>query len=259
MAERQNASDGESRKIFSTNFSAAFTPGFHVRDEEGEELSIRVVQGGELLITSGSIVACDPFWLNMAPRAYTTKVPLGRFPVLISIAELAERNDRRIACAKLLFNLQDVVRWEMAAVSGQDVSTLKPGEYFCYGVDAGTGCFVDMDVVTELFERAGAHDLEKWRGLPDSMKDMPDERAGLIDAVYTYFETTVDTRLYETLTPGAYSHYGEVVLNDTTGGNLVHFSSGWGDGCYASYFGYAADGSLACLITDFAVLPGARP
>ncbi len=259
MAEKQNFGDGESRKVISTNFSMAFTPGLQVHNARGEKFSIQVVQMGELLITSGSIVACDPFWLNLAPRAYTTQVPLGKFPVFISIAELIGRQDRRIACAKLLFSPQDVARWEMAIVPGQDVSNLQPGQHFCYGVDAGTGCFVDIDVVTWLFEQAGTLDLEKWRGLPDRMVDMPDEQAEMVDAVYNYFETTVDTRLYETSTPEVYPQYGEIELNDTTSGNLVYFSSGWGDGCYASYFGYAADNSLACLVTDFAVLFGARP
>ena len=259
MTEKQNFSNGESRKVISTNFSMAFTPGLQVHNAEGEKFSIRVAQAGELLITSGSIVAADPFWLNSAPQEYTTKVPLGRFPVFISIAELIAQKDRRTACAKLLFKPEDVVRWEMAVIPGQDVSTLKPGEHFCYGVDAGTGCFMDMDVVTWLFKQAGVRDLEKWRGLPNSMADIPDERARLIDAVSTYFEATVDDRLLESLASEVYPHHGELTLNDMTGGNLVHFSSGWGDGCYASYFGYAADNSLACLVTDFAVLLDARP
>ena len=267
MTEIHNSGNGEEGEIRSTDFSLAFTPGLQVYDESGERFRIRVVQAGELLITSGLVVACDPFWLNAAPQAYATRVPLGRFPIFISIAEsLSLTNDRRVACAKLCFNTLDVVRWEMAGVADQDINTLKPDEQFCYGVDAGTGCFVDMDVVVWLFEQAGVRDLEKWRGLPSSMADTPDERGRLVDAVHTYFETSVDARLEEAwesmeavvhATTTSPQNWG-VALNDATGGNLVLFSSGWGDGCYASYFGYAADGSLACLITDFDVLLDAR-
>lgn len=259
MPQLPASEDGGEGESLSTDFSLAFTSGSRMHDERGKDLSIRVVQAGELLTTSGSIVACDPYWLNAAPQEYTTKVPLGRFPVFVSIAEFATPHEQRVACAKLRFNARDVVRWEMAVVSGQDVSTLNPGEYFCYGVDAGTGCFVDMDVVEWVFEQAGVRDLETWRGLPGSMADRPTERGTLVDVVHNYFETEVNARLYATWTSSSPPQYAEVTLNEVTGGNLVLFSSGWGDGCYASYFGYAADGSLACLVTDFAVLPGTRP
>jgi hypothetical protein len=43
-------------------------------------------------------------------------------------------------------------------------------------------------------------------------------------------------------------------LDDATGTNMIAFSSGWGDGCYASYRGYDADDKIACLVTDFDVL-----
>ncbi len=42
-------------------------------------------------------------------------------------------------------------------------------------------------------------------------------------------------------------------VDEATGANIIAFSSGWGDGCYASYWGYDADGKIACLITDFGV------
>ena len=39
-----------------------------------------------------------------------------------------------------------------------------------------------------------------------------------------------------------------------TGANLIVFSSGWDDACYASYFGYDAKGKAAERITDFSLL-----
>lgn len=256
MSGRLASEDGWEGEILSTDFSFAFTPASGVYDQRGKDLSIPVAQAGELLITSGSIVACDPYWLNAAPQEYTTKVPLGRFPVFVSIAEFASPHQQRVACAMLRFNVVGAVRWEMAVVAGQEVSTLEPGQLFCYGVDAGTGCFVDVDVVTWLIEQAGVRDLEQWRGLPESMGNMPGIGAAMVDEVFDYFETEVAPRLDEMYTAAAVA--AEVILNDGTGSNLVFFSSGWGDGCYASYFGYAADGSLACLVTDFEVLLGAH-
>jgi hypothetical protein len=38
-------------------------------------------------------------------------------------------------------------------------------------------------------------------------------------------------------------------------GNLVAFSSGVGDGAYATYAGFDADGTIAVVVTDFSVVP----
>src|SRR4029078_4230104 len=40
--------------------------------------------------------------------------------------------------------------------------------------------------------------------------------------------------------------------------NIVMFTSGWGDGFYASWFGYDAQGRVAALVTDFAVVDWAK-
>jgi hypothetical protein len=45
-----------------------------------------------------------------------------------------------------------------------------------------------------------------------------------------------------------------VTVQGGAGGNLIAFSSGWGDGCYASFFGYDAHDKLVGLVTDFQVL-----
>jgi hypothetical protein len=38
-------------------------------------------------------------------------------------------------------------------------------------------------------------------------------------------------------------------------GNLIAFSSGYGDGAYATYAGYNANGELCAVVTDFGVVP----
>ncbi|NET37521.1 MAG: DUF4241 domain-containing protein [Cyanothece sp. SIO1E1] len=48
------------------------------------------------------------------------------------------------------------------------------------------------------------------------------------------------------------AHWANVVVNEANGANVIAFSSGWGDGGYASYWGYDAKGNLASLVTDFA-------
>ena len=49
--------------------------------------------------------------------------------------------------------------------------------------------------------------------------------------------------------------WADFLLDDKTGLNVVFCSSGWGDGSYASYWGFDRDGEVVCLVTDFQVLP----
>lgn len=42
---------------------------------------------------------------------------------------------------------------EMLTVANQEISTLKEGELFGYGVDSGTGCFMDMSTSRALAAR----------------------------------------------------------------------------------------------------------
>jgi hypothetical protein len=244
-----------------TDLTLAFTEGMQAHHtEEGESLRIRVVQAGELLVTSGWIVARDPHQLGWNGHvAYTTRVPVGRHPVLLSMPAYEPNSATYVACAKLCFSKQEVVRWEMAVRPGQKISTLGTGEFFGYGVDSGAGCFTDLDMVTWLFEQAGVRNLEQWRGLPGSMKDTPDERKKLVEAVSRYFKDVVTDPLFNACFASTASpKHVSMTLNETTGGNLVMFHTGWGDASYASYFGYAADGSLTCLVTDFEVLSDAQ-
>ena len=38
-------------------------------------------------------------------------------------------------------------------------------------------------------------------------------------------------------------------------GNLIAFSSGYGDGLYATYAGFDADGEVSAVVTDFGIAP----
>ncbi|MEU8180700.1 DUF4241 domain-containing protein [Micromonospora sp. NPDC049044] len=40
-----------------------------------------------------------------------------------------------------------------------------------------------------------------------------------------------------------------------TGANVITVSSGWGDGIYPTFVGYAADGEVTSYVTDFLVIP----
>jgi hypothetical protein len=201
-----------------TNFEQAFRDGARFELSDGTAI-VHPRQIAELVVTSGEIVACDPLTMPDTP-AFTTRVPPGRYPVVLSIAHLAD-GDQRVACAKVDFSAHPVARWEPALVAGQDPSRLGPEEFFGYGVDSGTSAFLDaeaaralsgwdFDRTTQLIEQLDRNQVLTWNWL-----DIP--------------------------------------ITDS-GANLVAFGSGFGDGAYASYLGYDASDTLGCLVTDFDLL-----
>jgi Protein of unknown function (DUF4241) len=42
------------------------------------------------------------------------------------------------------------VTWEPALRPGEDPATLQPDEFFGFGVDTGTGCFLDASAVPAM-------------------------------------------------------------------------------------------------------------
>ena len=46
-------------------------------------------------------------------------------------------------------------------------------------------------------------------------------------------------------------------VSNATEANLIAFSSGWGDGGYASFWGYDEKDNITSLVTDFALFPSA--
>ncbi|HEY1685115.1 MAG TPA: DUF4241 domain-containing protein [Tepidisphaeraceae bacterium] len=167
----------------------------------------------KLKLRSGQIIASDPYILNGIP--FTTRVPIGDHRLTLAIALI--NTDERIAFAQVRFSTGLVTRWSMALVAGQDVSTLKPNYIFGYGVDSGTGCFADSEAYAEVTD-ASAEDLSD-RMMDESQK--------------------------------VYRHTRDWLTVETAKGSMALFSSGYGDGLYASYFGYSEKDELISLVTDF--------
>lgn len=197
-------------------FNDAFTAGY-VTTIDGDAVRFVTQPLGTFRLPSGQLVACDPFWCEDA-RPFARPVPRGEFPLTLSVADFG--NQRRIAFARLAFSAQPVVRWELALLEGQDPSTLQPGEFFGYSVDAGTGAFMDLDA---------------WRAFHAQMEQ----------------DEAFDGRLVEEMGKGGVA--GSLLLSSGPG-SVAMFSSGWGDGAYATYWGYDARGNLAAALTDFYVV-----
>jgi len=185
----------------------------------GQEVILEVKSLGNLLLSSGEIVACDAFIPER--RAFENAVPAGSYSVLISVAHF-RGGDQRVAAAAVCFSAVQPARWTLATVPGQEATALREDEYFGYPVDSGTGCFMDREA------------LEIWQ------KETADGADRLSKLMRDHYVHTWD--------------WANLTLDAATWLNLIAFSSGMGDGSYPSYWGHGPDGDLVCLVTDFQVL-----
>jgi hypothetical protein len=184
------------------------------------EMTLRHHLVGDLILPSGQLVACDPFMVPDRPP-FKLSIPCGKFPITLSIAHI--KTDQRVAFATLRLTQTVPTSWEMLTVGDQEISTLEEGELFGYGVDSGTGCFMDISTCRALAERMA------------KQQDFYETLTAEMDKTYRNTWSWLDTKLDE--------------------GNLVAFSSGYGDGVYATYAGRDHDGHVSVVVTDFGVLP----
>ena len=185
---------------------------------------------GDLFLKTGNIVANDPL-VMFELEPLTLSVAPGSYPVSIHISNWSSplMDDKRVALAALRFSDKKAIRWEMALADGQDPDNVKDGKLFYgYGVDSGTGGFMDKSAADEI----GAK-------LTD-------------DASYEKVYKEIDKQMEETYVD-TYS-YAIGNMTDGTQNDFVAFSSGFGDGCYPSYFGFDDMGELCALATDFLAL-----
>jgi hypothetical protein len=175
----------------------------------------------DVLLPSGKLVACDPVVFPDA-EPFDLLFPKGSFPVIASVAMLGA--DQRVAFATVRFRETTPVAWDLLTLDGQDTSTLKPGQFFGYPIDAGTGSFMD--------ERGA-------RVLRQLVKENPDFYEVLIAEFEKHSVRTWDWLDYKL-------GNGEQ--------NLVAFTSGFGDGFFATYAGFDADSEISVVVTDFGVV-----
>ncbi len=194
-------------------------------DQEGAQPGLlRQHPAGDLIVPSGHLVACDPGFPDaQSTQPLAPSVLPGRYPVLLGIAQGAD-GDQRVAYALLQVQAQRPVRWVPARRAGTPPEdALGAG----YTVESGLGCFMDAQAARVLVQR---------------LQTDPDYNVRIAEAVDQHF---VDT-------------WGCAMLSLTprTQANLIAFSSGAGEGVYATFAGYDASGRVSCFVTDFALLWG---
>ncbi len=209
--------------------TGAFTPGF-VGEADEDRYPIRTLRIGEVQISSGRVIVVDPFIMSTRDRPLTVSVPPGLYPVDLAVADAGD-SGQRVALARLLISDAPPVRWALAVTDEQDPATLTGDDIFGYGVDAGTGAFVDAGVPAWLAGRYPPSDINGYTALVDDWQVRGEAAAPALGIPYGF-------ALVEPLGPGG----------------AAMFSSGWGDGYYASWVGYDADDRPVVIVTDFAVI-----
>lgn len=205
--------------IHSDWMRALFTGETHLFLKEHEGIDRQDL--GMLELPTGRIVANDPCCcFETAP--FTRAVAPGNYPVCLFVLESGE--DQRVAYAAVCFRDEIPQRFELALTEGQDPAALGEDEFYGYGVDSGTGGFMD-DSVCQAYDQM--------------LRTSQDSGYPLLDEALS--DSYVDT-------------YSVANVALPQGGNLVAFSSGWGDGCYPSYWGFNGDGAVCCLVTDFCIV-----
>jgi hypothetical protein len=198
-------------------FEAAFIRGttHKVKDATMDLYGVNI---GKLKISSGAVVACDPGHIDEYGIPFTQTFPNGEFPVQLAIGKV--ENEETIAFARILFSDAPVEKWEFALQKGQAPIPVGGKKMHGYSTDLGLGIFVDYAASKAL------------------------DQSNM---------TSLDADIYKTLDKHYHNDWRYSMYNFGTH-NLAIFSSGLGDGYYATYIGFDASGKPCRLLTDFNII-----
>lgn len=187
---------------------------------------IESFDAGQIMLSTGCLVACDPLITNdMKP--FETVFPIGEFPVFIH----KEKESNCIAYAEIVFSDAEISDWKMATTEGQNTNELKEGEIFGYPVESGMGCFMDAETQNQLnmFEQK----LYEQKG---------DGFLGIYEEFFHpyFFDEN-----------GAINQFALLNVNENFKGNIFAFETGYGEGFYANYVGFDQENKPAKIITEF--------
>lgn len=199
-------------------FSKGFEYGYEERDEQGNIYEFRPKNVGDLALPSGQLVITEPLYFY-DQEAIEIRLKPSTYKVVIAEALIYNDGkvvDKRNALAKIVISSGEAESWEYI---------------WTFGVDGGTGGYIDYQVMRKIISEGKADKFSK-----DLLKEfelryeVPKPFHENHEAYYQYVNLSFDT------------------------GNLIAFSSGWGDGGYNSYIGYDREGKAVEILTDLGVI-----
>jgi hypothetical protein len=195
-------------------FETAFIKG---TTQEGRVAPITLygVTIGKIKCPGGRIIACDPMHIDEYGIPFTATFPTGEFPVQLSIAQAGDED--LVAFARIIFSEEPVDKWELALLKDQDPLPVGDKKIHGYGVDGGVAIFIDE-------EAAKVFDLNAGRDFNGAVFKEMDRH---------------------------FHHNWRYAMYNFGNNNLAAFTTGTGDGKYATYIGYDAAGKPCRLLSDF--------
>lgn len=181
---------------------------------------------GELVLTSGKLVACDPLAFSNS-ESFQKPLPTGKYPVFLIVAHYPKNNDERVVYAMISISEQTPIKWELAICSDEELNSLSEDNILGYPVDSGVGCFMDLDAVQII-------DDSIYYAYSTKTQDLIDQ---LQDELRKNYSSTWE--------------WANMCINESTNLNIVAFSSGSGDGIYPTYFGYDSEDNIVNIVTEF--------
>lgn len=204
---------------------------------------LETLEIGDLNLPSGEIIAADPFFTSHS-KPFRRSVEPGTYPVVLGLAQ-QELSYFRLAFSKLVFSEHPVVRWEMAIeqdFTESEIISLTPEDFVGFGVEAGLACFLDATTNIAYLQKQDQFYADNPSG-------------NYYDDVLAA-EFALQSGSHEkSSSDGDWCNH---VIQSGEPGNVIIFSSGWGDGYYPSYWGLDAEGQPVELIIDF-LLSDAAP
>ncbi|PSB68048.1 hypothetical protein C7B61_02910, partial [filamentous cyanobacterium CCP1] len=182
-----------------TDFPKAFHDGYTFYQDlvyfGTSEVTFSTYELGELNLTSGCIVACDPSIKEAFRCPFIQYVEPGRYPVFLSVAYEEVSGYSNIACAMIRFREGEAIQWELAQVYVPGSS--ETGEV--YAVNSGIGCFMDVDAAEVLYgpkmytsQEKAANDAVRLTG---DTRQINEAIGTASDRSWNHFQQEFDERL----------------------------------------------------------------
>jgi hypothetical protein len=186
--------------------------------DEDAPIDFAALTLGSIDVPSGRLAGMDALLLDGAP--FSRSVEPDRYPVQLVLARLPN-GDERVAFVQLKFGNRDAVRWENAAIDGDDADR-DDDELAGFEVESGVACLFDADAVAG-WRAALVGDASHMQALERVLRE--NRRP-----VWTWARVRM------------------------AAGSGVLITAGMGEGFYAAYWGFDRAGQIVSLVLDFDLL-----
>ena len=209
---------------------------FFAPDREMQEY-VHLLNVGKVSLPSGRLIAADPLvGLDRDTLPFTRSVPPGEYRVeLCILSDDRHKSYGEYAAARVCFTDRPAVRFEQAFTGTEDPAGVQAGASFGFPVDTGLACFTDARVCAALCDFEEQMQQQKLDSdlYNDLWCDLLEENARR----YPDYQSDSGNWLNFCI-PGTDYH-------------LPLFRSGYGDGCYTTYWGVDAEGSICQAVIEF--------